>query len=125
LAKSHVDVAVDLLETPPQLLDAVYGVLDPPRQLAYLRFEPIHTQFGINGRSGTRGHNRSGTAAIDLPLQHAEVPFQAVQAVLNRPVLGLCRRDRSSDRDEHQQQSWAGIRQDRTPSHPGASRSRK
>jgi hypothetical protein len=42
LAKSHIDIAVDLFQTPPQLLYPVYRILDPAGQLAYLRLDPVH-----------------------------------------------------------------------------------
>ena len=32
-----------------------------------------------------------GGAAVDLPLQHAEIPLQAIQAILHPPLLRACR----------------------------------
>jgi hypothetical protein len=60
------------------LLDPIYRILDPSGELAHLRFEPIHAQFGVDRGAGTRVCNRGRAAAIDLPLQHAEVPLQTI-----------------------------------------------
>jgi hypothetical protein len=116
LTESDVDIAIDLLKAPAQLLDAVCGVLDPAGQLAHLRFEPIHAQFGVDGPAGPRADSRGG-AAVDLALQHTEVPFQAIQPILHPPVLRPCRRDRSGNGYEHEEKSEAGTHRDRTPYH--------
>jgi hypothetical protein len=43
LAISDVDVAIDLLQPVPHLVDVVDHLLDAPGQFAHLRFEPIHS----------------------------------------------------------------------------------
>jgi hypothetical protein len=78
LAKPHVDVAVDLFQAPPELFNAVYRVFDSAGQVAHLRFQPIHAKFGVDRRAGACQDRRAPAIAIDLPLQHAEVPLQAV-----------------------------------------------
>jgi hypothetical protein len=60
------------------LLDPIYRILDPSGKLAHLRFESIHAQFGVDRSAGTRVCNRGRTAAVDLPLQHAEIPLQTI-----------------------------------------------
>jgi hypothetical protein len=64
-----------LLETPLESLDPVYRVLDPTGELAHLRFEPVHPQLSVDGRTRTRVGDRRGAATVNLALQHAEVPF--------------------------------------------------
>jgi len=116
LAKSHLDVVVDLLKAVPQLIDSVDRGLNASGQVAHLRFQAIHAQFGVDRRrSWAAGLDRS--AAIDLPLQHAEIPLQAIQAVLYRPVLRTRRRVRHDRSDKRQQEDWAGMAQDGTPYH--------
>jgi hypothetical protein len=99
LAESQVDVAVYLLETAPQLLDPVHRVLDASSQFAHLSFQSIHAQLGID-RPRRPSANHLGPAAVNLPLQHAQIPLQAIQAVLHRPVLRACRRVRQGHGDE-------------------------
>src|SRR5271165_3647052 len=87
LGEPQVDVAIDLLDTPPQLLDPVCRVLDAPGQFAHLRFQPIHAQLGVDRRRRPPADELGRAAAIDLPLQHAEIAFQAIQAILDSPIL--------------------------------------
>jgi hypothetical protein len=42
LAESQIKVAVDLLQTSPQLLDPVHRVLDASGQFAHLGFQAVH-----------------------------------------------------------------------------------
>jgi hypothetical protein len=131
LAESQVEVAVDLLETAPQLLDPVHRILDASGQFAHLGFQAVHAKLGIDRRSSA---NHLGRAApVDLPLQHAEITLQAIQAVLRRSVLRECRRGRQGHDDERQEHDGAGRAQDQTPYHkkpletarePGATRFR-
>jgi hypothetical protein len=102
LAESHVDVAVDLLETALQLLDPVHRVLDASGQFAYLGFQSVHAELGIDRPCRPRANHRGRAASVNLPLQHAEIPLQALQAVLQRPVLRACRRVRQGHRDKRQ-----------------------
>jgi hypothetical protein len=104
LAESQVDVAVDLLETAPQLLDPVHRVLDASGQLAHLGFQAVHAKLGIDCPCRPSADHLGGGAAVDLPLQHAEIPLQAIQAVLHRPVLRACRRVRQGHGDECHEQ---------------------
>src|SRR5262249_57428183 len=78
LAKSDIDVAVYLLQAPPQLFDPIYRILDPAGQFAHLRLDPIHAKFGIDRSAGARGDNSAASTTIDLPLQHAEMPLQPI-----------------------------------------------
>jgi hypothetical protein len=117
LAESQVDVAVDLLETVPQLLDPVHRVLDAAGQFAHLGFQSVHAKLGIDRpRRPSVGHGGRG-ATVNLPLQHAEIPLQAIQAVLHRPVLRACRRGRQYHDDERQEHDRMGRAQDQTPYH--------
>jgi hypothetical protein len=102
LAKSHIDVAVYLLETPPQLVDPIYRILDPTGQLAHLRFEPIHAKFAVDRGAGARRGNRAACAAVDLPLQHAEIPLQSIETVLHCSILRSRRLRRQGDGQNHQ-----------------------
>ena len=108
LAESQVDVAVDLLETAPQLLDPVHRVLDASGQFAHLGFQSVHAQLGIDRPCRPSADHRGRAAAVDLPLQHAEIPLQAIQAVLHRPILRACRRGRQGHDDERQEQRLSG-----------------
>ena len=87
LAESQVDVAVDLLETAPQLLDPVHRVLDASGQFAHLGFQSVHAKLGIDRSCRASACQLGGGAAVDLPLQHAEIPLQAIQAILHPPLL--------------------------------------
>src|SRR6266851_2973859 len=82
--KPHFDVAVDLLQASPQLLDPVRCVLDPPRQITHFCLEPVEAKFGIDRRAGTRSDGEAAATAIDLPLQHAEIFFQPLETILHR-----------------------------------------
>jgi hypothetical protein len=117
LAESQVDVAVDLLETVPQLLDPVHRVLDAAGQFAHLGFQSVHAQLGIDRPCRPSADHRGRAATVNLPLQHAEIPLQAIQAVLHRPVLRACRRDRQDHDDERQEHDRVGRAQDQTPYH--------
>jgi hypothetical protein len=86
LAESHIDVAVYLLQPPPQLLDPIYRVLDPTGQLAHFRLEPIHAKFAVD-RAGARRDSRTACTAVNLPLQHAEIPFQSIETVCCHSIL--------------------------------------
>jgi len=94
LAKSHIDVAVDLLQSPPQLLDPVRRVLNPAGQIAHFRLEPVHAKFDVDRRIMTRGYRWAATTAVDLTLQHAEISFQSLETVLHRSILRSRRVDR-------------------------------
>src|SRR5205814_871401 len=87
LAKSDIDVAVDLFQSPPQLLDPVCRALNPAGQIAHLSLEPVHAKFGVDRRIMTRGKRGDAATAVDLPLQHAEISFQSLETVLHRPIL--------------------------------------
>jgi hypothetical protein len=86
LAKSHIDIAVDLLQTPPQLLDPVYRILDPAGQRAHFRLDPVHPEFAVDRTWGAR-RNHGPCTAVDLPLQHAEIPLQSIETVLHPSIL--------------------------------------
>ena len=118
LAKSYIDVAVDLLQASPQLLDPVHRIFDPAGQLAHLRLEPIHAEFGIDRRTGARDDGRAAASAVDLPLQHAEIPLQAIETVLRTsdPAIALTGVGKANG-ENHQQQGWTGMRQGRAPEH--------
>jgi hypothetical protein len=87
LAKSDIDVAVYLLQAPPQLLDPIYRILDPAGQLAHLRLDPIHAKFGVDRSAGARRDNSAACTTVDLPLQHAEIPLHSIETVLHRSIL--------------------------------------
>jgi hypothetical protein len=91
-----------LLKTAPQLLDTVDRVLDPPSQLAHLGLHAVHPQLGVDCGCRSCAGNLGRPPAINLPLQHAEIPLQAIQPVLDRTVLCVCRWH--GDRDESQNQ---------------------
>src|SRR5438270_9219167 len=78
LAESQIDVAVDLLETAPQLLDPVHRVLDTAGQFAHLGFQSLHANLGID-RACRPCADHLRRAPVDTPLQHAEIPLQAIQ----------------------------------------------
>jgi hypothetical protein len=48
LTQPNIDVAVDLFQTPAQLLDTIYGFFDPSSQLTHLDLEPIHADLDVN-----------------------------------------------------------------------------
>ena len=102
LAESQVDVAVDLLETVPQLLDPVHRVLDAAGQFAHLGFQSVHAKLGIDRPCRPSASHLGGGAAVDLPLQHAQIPLQAIQAVLHPPVLRACRCVRQAHDEKRQ-----------------------
>jgi hypothetical protein len=102
LAEPQVDVAVDLLETAPQLLDPVHRVLDASGKFAHLGFQSVHAKLGIDRRRPSANH-LGGAAPVNLPLQHAEVALQAIQAVLHPALLRACRRGRQAHDDERQE----------------------
>jgi hypothetical protein len=103
LAESQVDVAVDLLETVPQLLDPVRHVLDAAGQLPHLGFQSLHANLGIDRARRPSADHLGRAAPVDLSLQHAEIPLQAIETVLHRPVLRARRRGRQ-DHDEKRQE---------------------
>jgi hypothetical protein len=124
LAKSHIDVGVDLLQSPPQLLDLIRSVLNPAGQIAHLSLDPVQAKFGVDRRIVARSTRSNGgaAAAVDLPLQHAEISFQSLEPVLHHPILRARRVDRQGYSDKHQQQgNLTGMRQGRAPEHPKAS----
>lgn len=100
LAVSDVDVAIDLLQPVPQLVDVVDHLLDAPGHFAHLRLEPIHSQFGVDRSIRTSTDDLRRAAAIDLTLQHAQVPLEAIQPILHGAILRMCPgpRDHQSDR---------------------------
>jgi hypothetical protein len=104
LAESQVDIAVDLLETPPQLLDPVHRILDASGQFAHLGFQSVHAKLGIDRPRRASANHLGRGAPVNLPLQHAEIPLQAFQAVLHCPVLPACRRGRQGHDDKRQEQ---------------------
>jgi hypothetical protein len=75
LAETHIEIAVDLLEAPPQLIDPVDRVLHPAGELAHLRLKPIHPQLSVDGRARNRVGDWGWAATVDLALQHAEIPL--------------------------------------------------
>jgi len=103
LAKSDIDVAVYLLQAPPQLFDPIYRILNPAGQLAHLRLDPIHAKFGVDRCAGARRDNSASTT-VDLPLQHAEISFQSIETVLHRSILGSRCLGRQGNGKSHQQQ---------------------
>jgi hypothetical protein len=117
LAESQVDVTVDLLETAPQFLNPVHRVLDAAGQFAHLGFQSAHAQLGIDCPSRPSADHRGRAATVNLPLQHAEIPLQAIQAVLHRPVLRARRRGRQDHDDKRQEHDRVGRAQDQTPYH--------
>jgi hypothetical protein len=121
LAKSHIDVAVYLLQAPAELFYPIYRVLDPTGQLAHFRLEPIHSQFAVDRSAGACRDSGAACITVDLPLQHAEIPFQSFKTVFHRSILRTCRLGRQGNRENQQQQGWAGMRQGRSPEHPKAS----
>jgi hypothetical protein len=103
LAETQVEVAVDLLETAPQLLDPVHRVLEASGQFAHLGFQSVHAKLGIDRpRRPSAGH-LGRAAPVHLPLQHAEIPLQTIQAILHGPVLRVRRRGRQGHDDERQE----------------------
>jgi hypothetical protein len=104
LAQSQVDIAVDLLQPAPQLLDPVHRVLNTSSQLAHLGFQAVHAKLGIDCPRRCSASHLGGGAAVDLSLQHAEIPLKAIQAILHRPVLRARRRVRQAHREERQEQ---------------------
>jgi hypothetical protein len=87
LAKSHIDVAVYLLHSPPELFYSIYCVLDPTGQLTHFSLKPIHAKFVVDRSAGARRGSGATSTTIDLPLQHAEVPFQSIETVFHRSIL--------------------------------------
>ena len=87
MAKSHIDIAVYLLQPSTQLLDPIHSVLDPAGQLANLRLEPIYAKFAVYRRVGASRDGGAACTTVDLPLQHAEVPFQSIETVLRCAIL--------------------------------------
>jgi hypothetical protein len=104
LAKSDIDVAVYLLQAPPQLLDPIYRILDAAGQLAHLRLDPIHAKFGIDRSAGARRDNCAASTTVDLPLQHAEIPLHSIETVLHRSILRPRCLGRQGNGKNHQQQ---------------------
>jgi hypothetical protein len=104
LAKSDIDVAVYLLQAPPQLLDPIYRILDPAGQFAHLRLEPIHAKFAVDRPTGARRDDRAACTTVNLPLQHAEIPLQSIETVLHRSILRSRRLGRQCNGENHQQQ---------------------
>jgi len=88
LAETNVDVAVDLLKTAAQLIDPVHRVLNASRQLPHLRLQSIHPQLDID-RSRPRTGDLGRAPSVYLPLQHAQITLQVIQAVLHGPLLSL------------------------------------
>jgi hypothetical protein len=75
LAKSYIDVTVYLLQAPAELFYPIYRVLDPTGQLAHFRLESVHAKFAVDGGAGARSDNGAACTTVDLPLEHAEIPF--------------------------------------------------
>jgi hypothetical protein len=121
LAKSHIDVAVYLLQAPAELFHPIYRVLDPTGQLSHFSLEPIHAQFAVDRSAGARRDGGAASITVDLPLQHAEIPFQSIEPAIHRSILRSRRLGRQGNGENHQQQGWAGMRQGRAPEHPKAS----
>jgi hypothetical protein len=71
LTQPNINVAVDLFQTPAQLLDTIHDFFDPPGQLTHLGLEPIHADLDVNRCVGTWCRDRRAGAAVDLSLQHA------------------------------------------------------
>jgi hypothetical protein len=103
LAKSDIDVAVYLLQAPPQLLDPIHRILDAAGQLAHLRLEPIHAKFAVDRSAGARRDNRAARTTVGLPLQYAEIPLQSIETVLHRSILRSRRLGRQGNGENHQQ----------------------
>jgi hypothetical protein len=121
LAKSHIDVAVHLLQPPPELVYPIYRVLDPTGQLAHFCLEPIHAKFAVDRSAGARRNSWAACTTVDLPLQHAEIPFQSIETISHRSILRSRRLGRQGNSENYQQQGWTGMRQGRAPEHPKAS----
>jgi hypothetical protein len=79
LVEPRLDIAADLLDALPHLLDLIDELLDAPGQVAHLSLEAIHADFGIDGRATAARRRRR--AAIHLPLQHVEVALEAIEAL--------------------------------------------
>jgi hypothetical protein len=104
LTKSDIDVAVYLLQAPPHLVDPIYRILDPTGQFAHRGLEPIHAKFAVDRSAGARRNNRAACTTVDLPLQHAEIPFQSIETVLHRSILRSRRLGWQGNDENHQQQ---------------------
>ncbi len=50
------------------------------------------------------GDNRAAGTAVDLTLQHAEIPLQSIETVLHRSILRSRRLGRQGNGENHQQQ---------------------
>jgi hypothetical protein len=87
LAKTRIDVAVYLLQASPELFYPIYRILDPAGQFTHLRLEPVHAEFPVDCTGGTGKDGGAACAAVDLPLQHAEISFQSIETLLHRAIL--------------------------------------
>jgi hypothetical protein len=118
LTESHIDVAVYLFEALAQLFDLVRHVLDTASQVAHLLLDPVHPNLEVDSdiAAGDAGWSRVPGVAINLPLQHAEIPLHAIEALLRRGVLRESHRYRR-DREHSQQQDRTDWRQDGSPDH--------
>jgi len=106
LTEPHIDIAVDLLQALAKLLDLIGLVFDAAGQIAHLLLDPVHSNLNVNGGTpADLGARRclAASATIDLPLQHAQVAFQSIEALLHRSVLPPRRRYRDYHREEQQQ----------------------
>ncbi len=127
LTEPHVDVAIHLFEALAQLVHIVGHILDPAGQVAHLLLEPIHPDLQVDGdiTGGGAGRRRIAAVAVDLPLQHAEIALDPVEAFLHRRILrgilgsgilGIGHRHRRH-RKHDQQQGGTGLQRDRAPNH--------
>src|SRR5262249_29896684 len=107
LAEAKLDVALQLLQVLPKLLNLVGGFLDLSRHRAHLVFNSTDAHLEVDRRVGIarrRRRNRRipSAAAVDLSLQKIDVALEAVQAIEQRAnILLLGARERR--RRQHQQ----------------------
>jgi hypothetical protein len=92
LTHAQLDVAVELFDVPPQLLDPVCVFFDPPGQIADLGFEPVHAKLGVNRGGPVRGVERDRSATVDVALQHIQIAFETIEPLVRRAVLRPSRR---------------------------------
>ena len=104
--KPHLNVAVHLLKSLAQLLNLVCLAFNPAGEVADLLLETVHSDLQIDGgvAAAYGTGRRLAAAVVDLTLQHAEIPFQPVEALSGRSILGSGRWD-GRDCDEHAQRS--------------------
>ena len=92
------------------MLNLVCLAFNPAGEVAHLLLETVHSDLQIDGgvaAAASAGRRLTG-AAVDLALQHAEIPFQPVEALSGGSILGSSRRN-SRHRDEHAQRGRVSL----------------